>query len=98
MGARSFESYVADKLADGDRRNDYLVHGADNRLYSMLGMKPYPEGEERATLNRAWQHVFDTIEEKPTDRGSALYAARPSKGGEVRETRVPVSDDVFKTA
>ena len=77
MGARSFESYVADKLENSDRKNDYLVHGADNRLYAMFGLKPYPEGEERAGLNRAWQHVFDTIQEQPTDRGSALHAAEP---------------------
>ncbi len=75
MGARAFESFVADKLANSERRNDYLVSGTDNRFYVLFDMKPYPEGEERSRINGAFQKLLDTVEQKETDKGIALQAA-----------------------
>jgi hypothetical protein len=67
MGARSFEAFVADKLAASERRNDYLVSGVDNDAYKLTGFKPYPEGEERQTINAAWQDVWDAVRETAPD-------------------------------
>lgn len=59
--ARAFEAYVTDKLAVDEGRSDYLVYGADNRFYRLLGMKPFPEGEERQVFNQAFDAFFETI-------------------------------------
>jgi RNA polymerase sigma factor (sigma-70 family) len=72
MGARSFESFVHDKLSAEGRRSDYLVHGVENKFYQMFDLKPYPEGEERSVLDTAWQKVFDVIEQERTGKGVAL--------------------------
>jgi hypothetical protein len=79
MGARSFESFIADKLAQHERRNDYLVHGADNRLYALMGLKPYPEGQERAELHQVWQAMFDIIQQETTDTGNVRLFAAPRR-------------------
>jgi DNA repair protein RadC len=79
MGARSFESYISDKLAQHERRNDYLVHGADNRLYALMGLKPYPEGQERAELHQVWQAMFDIIQQETTDTGNVRLFAAPRR-------------------
>ena len=90
MGARSFESFIADKLAQHERRNDYLVHGADNRLYALMGLKPYPEGQERAELHQVWQAMFDIIQQETTDTGNVrLFAANRRAEGPTRQ--VPAS-------
>ena len=90
MGARSFESFIADKLAQHERRNDYLVHGADNRLYALIGLKPYPEGQERAELHQVWQAMFDIIQQESTDTGNVrLFAANRRAEGPTRQ--VPAS-------
>lgn len=67
MGARSFEAFIADKLAASERRNDYLVSGVDNRAYALTGFKPYPEGEERQAINAAWQDVWDAVRQTAPD-------------------------------
>lgn len=68
MAARAFQAYLEDKLADADRRNDYLSAMADNKFYvdPLLGIewKPYPEGEERKRLNEAFDKLFSSIREE----------------------------------
>ena len=58
MAARAFQSYVEDRLAQRDRRNDYLSTMADNKYYDC---KPYPEGEERVRINAAFDKLFDAL-------------------------------------
>lgn len=72
MGARAFESYIFDKIKENGGRSDYLVHGVENRFYSALDMYPYPEGQEREAINRAFDNLFAVIDAKQTDRGVAL--------------------------
>lgn len=70
MSARAFQAYLEDKLAAMDRQNDYLSCLADNKhhYFPELGQpfKPYPEGEERARLNAAFDAVFTALRENQT--------------------------------
>lgn len=63
MGARAFQSYMEDKLAAAKRRNDYLSAMADNKFYVFSGSKPFPEGEERARINAAFDAFFASVRE-----------------------------------
>jgi hypothetical protein len=84
MGARAFESYIFDKLAAGAKRSDYLTHAVENKYYALLGLKPYPEGAERATINTAFDHLFKAIQSKETDQGTALFSrAKPEEQRQV---------------
>ena len=74
MGARAFESYIFDKIAEQGNRSDYLVYGVENRFYSMLDMYPYPEGSERLAIDEAFDKLFETILTKETDKGVAMFS------------------------
>lgn len=76
LGARAFESYIFDKLTQGQQRSDYLVYAVENRYYAALDLKPYPEGSERAAINAAFDNLFNTIQTKETDKGVALFSRR----------------------
>ena len=66
--ARAFESYVYDRLKNADKshRDDFLAYEKHNDLpiYKLLNVKPYPEKEERETINRAFAHLFEVIAAK----------------------------------
>jgi hypothetical protein len=62
MGARAFQSWIEDRMASLGRRNDYLSAGANNRGYGEK--KPYPEGEERARMNAAFDKLFDALRDE----------------------------------
>jgi hypothetical protein len=68
MAARAFQAYLEDKLTAMDRKNDYLSCLADNKYHYLpaLGMpfKPYPEGEERARINAAFDQVFAALRDE----------------------------------
>lgn len=74
MGARAFESYIFDRLAGQERKSQYLVHAVENKFYRLLDMKPYPEGDERIAINRAFDDLFAAIQTKETDKGVAMFA------------------------
>ncbi|HMW08425.1 MAG TPA: ParB N-terminal domain-containing protein [Leptospiraceae bacterium] len=62
MGARAFQSFVEDKLANNQRQNDYLSCFADNRYYTFpIVQKPFPEGEERIKINNAFDELFKAL-------------------------------------
>lgn len=61
MFGRAFESYIHDKLKEKGNKSDYLVHSTSNDQYKIFAdpetgvtPAPYPEGEERKTLNAAF--------------------------------------------
>lgn len=63
--ARSFESFVEDKLTAMGRKNTYLVCGTQGR-YSIskdeeFNVEPYPQGEERKVLYQEFEKLFDRI-------------------------------------
>lgn len=55
MFARSFECYVADKLKEQGRVNNYLVSG------SLFGFPVYPQGKERACINKCFDHLIASM-------------------------------------
>ncbi|WP_296405709.1 LPD1 domain-containing protein [Psychrobacter sp.] len=63
MAARAFQGYLEDRLEEQGRRNDYLSFGASNSLYDN-GYKAYPEGEERALINAAFDNLFKVIKQQ----------------------------------
>lgn len=61
MAARAFHAFVEDELQAKGRKNGYLADGADNGLYAIHGIKPFPEGEERERINAAMRDLFETL-------------------------------------
>lgn len=55
MFARSFECYVADKLKEQGRVNNYLVSG------SLFGFPVYPQGKERECINKCFDHLIASM-------------------------------------
>lgn len=58
MAARAFTSYTIDKLAEQDRKNDYLSYEGNHQKVA------FPQGEERKQINQAFDEVFKVIREK----------------------------------
>jgi len=64
MSARAFQSYVEDRLSEKGQKNDYLSAKADNKFYHdpIFGdRKPFPEGEERVRINKAFDSLFESL-------------------------------------
>jgi hypothetical protein len=64
--ARSFESWVHDRIGQAGGRSDYLVHGVEDGRLSGPEWKgdPYPSGEERIRFGR----LFDDLAVELADR------------------------------
>lgn len=60
--ARAFECFVYDELSEKGLRSDYLVHSVINKEGQKH--KPYPEGEERKEINKAFRKLFEILTEK----------------------------------
>lgn len=62
MAARAFQSWTEDRLAEMGRKNDYLSNRADNKFHidPLFGIawKPFPEGEERIRINKAFDRLI----------------------------------------
>lgn len=75
MAARAFQAYVEDKLSEQGGRNDFLSYGTHMQVFTPWGWKrPYPTGEERVAINKAFDKLVDTLQTKETEKGTALYA------------------------
>ena len=74
MAARAFEAYVEDRLAGQGRRNDYLSAKADNRWYALEGVEPYPQGEERERINRAFDELLAALRRRGTLRKALSHS------------------------
>ncbi len=65
ISARAFQSYLEDKLASIDRKNDYLSVYADNQYHYdpvlQIQWNPYPEKDERKKINEAFDKLFEAI-------------------------------------
>ena len=81
MAARAFQAYVEDRLAGQGRRNDYLSAKADNRWYRLEGLAPFPEGEERERINRAFDDLFAALRRRGTLRKALTHGLSPIKKG-----------------
>lgn len=81
MSARAFEAYLISKLQDQNASNDYLANVVDERVWKVMadmGVEqsdsyPYPTDAEMAVVREGFDHFFNTIDSKSTDRGIALF-------------------------
>ncbi len=62
MSARSFECFVFDHMAVSGISDDYLVHGVEESRYAARESgNPYPQGNERKSINGAMCAYFAEI-------------------------------------
>lgn len=78
MTARSFESFVVSKLAETGNSNDYLANFKELTDWSNGGSVsaesyPYPSPEEKDVINKAYQELFNTVQEKQEGAKSILF-------------------------
>ncbi|HUU53224.1 MAG TPA: LPD1 domain-containing protein, partial [Candidatus Bathyarchaeia archaeon] len=77
MAARAFSAYVEDKIAEQGNQSDFIVYQAHGGI--LLPMidgfvaRPYPEGQERVDINKAFDGFVNTLKTKETDKGVAMY-------------------------
>jgi len=82
MTARSFETYIIDKLNQQGITNDYLANVVSDEAWTAaesLGFEsdntyPYPNKEEQEKINPAYQTLFDTVESENTSEGIRLFS------------------------
>jgi hypothetical protein len=81
MFARAFESWVFDRVTAMGAKSDYLVHGVEEDRFAGGAYKgnPYPAGEERASINAAFDKLASTIKTKETDKGVAMFSRTGAK-------------------
>ncbi|NTV47870.1 MAG: hypothetical protein HGB11_15430, partial [Chlorobiales bacterium] len=72
MGENAF---IAFGLVAMGARSQYLVHGVESDRFAGPSFKgnPYPSGDERATINAAFDELVKTLQTKRTDKGVALF-------------------------
>lgn len=64
--ARAFEAWIEDELYDRGMTNSYLVYG------TRLG-GPYPQGEERAVINKAFRDWWSVLMESGILQNEELW-------------------------
>ena len=86
--ARAFESYVIDRLGKSGVTNDYLAN-----VRSESGA--YPKAEELdGGIRAAFDHLFETLDTRETDRGASLFSRR---AGKVENDRFKAEEDGLKS-
>ena len=105
MFARAFETYVIDRLARDNARNDYLSDAdrwARHEEAGLLeGPNPYPKGAEREAINAAFDRLVGELKTRSTDTGGvALFARRTPGVGDSKlsaaVTLLAEHDDLFQ--
>lgn len=81
MSARSFESYIIDRLDLQDSQNDYLANISSPEEYGRKEMYPYPLLEDKEKINKAFDELFETIKTKETDKGTVMYSLKRDAEG-----------------
>ena len=61
LAARAFSAYCQDKIEEQGGESQYLVHSAENHHYLF---NPFPEGEERKSINGAFDKFFSVLRGK----------------------------------
>jgi len=80
MAARAFEAYVTDKLKVEGRENTYLSAHADNNDYKTGNYEPYPQGQDRANINAAYDELFSALRESGTlQKAFSTDSKRPKR-------------------
>lgn len=81
MSARAFESYLISKLQDQEASNDYLANivapetwkAAEALGFELDDSYPYPTAGEIPAIRAGFDHFFQTVETRETDKGVALF-------------------------
>ncbi|HFI1950027.1 TPA: LPD38 domain-containing protein [Yersinia enterocolitica] len=75
MSARAFERYLLDKAQSKGITNDYLVNLRKADEHANPETYAYPtEAELNGGVRQAFDHLFQTLKTKPTDKGIAFYS------------------------
>lgn len=69
MGARTFEQYIKDKLAEKEVSNDFLV----NLISSEDERNVYLNKDEKAEIYAAYDKLFNTLKTRETEKGVEFY-------------------------
>ncbi|EKN4181163.1 LPD38 domain-containing protein [Yersinia ruckeri] len=97
MSARAFERYLLDKAQSNGITNDYLVNLRKADEHANPETYAYPtEGELNGGVRQAFDHLFQTIKTKPTDKGIAFYSRKGTdigKGNVISDTGHTASGD-----
>ncbi|ARZ00822.1 hypothetical protein AXW38_07440 [Yersinia ruckeri] len=97
MSARAFERYLLDKAQSKGITNDYLVNLRKADEHANPETYAYPtEGELNGGVRQAFDHLFQTIKTKPTDKGIAFYSRKGTdigKGNVISDTGHTASGD-----
>jgi len=76
MAARSFESYVINKLQDQGASNDYLANIVSEEDFNREGEYPYPTAAEMPAIRDAFDNFFATLETEETGDGNVAVFSR----------------------
>lgn len=107
MSARAFESYLISKLQDQDASNDYLANIVDPETWKAaeaIGFEledsyPYPTAGEIPAIRAGFDHFFQTVETKETDKGVAIYSQSGRSVGlplSLRASELTIEDELEK--
>ncbi|CQH06825.1 DNA repair ATPase [Yersinia enterocolitica] len=90
MSARAFERYLLDKAQSKGITNDYLVNLRKADEHANPETYAYPtEAELNGGVRQAFDHLFQTIKTKPTDKGITFYSRKGTdigKGNVISDT------------
>lgn len=93
--ARSFENYVIAKMQESGQHNDYLANVASIEAFHRNPDRyPYLLDSEMEPVKAAFDDLFNVIESRETDSGTALYSVAEAKPeGLDRRSRSILGDD-----
>ena len=74
MFARAFEEVLAHKMGKEGKSSDYLTYLKGPIYQRNWEHSPYPQGDELATAEAAFDKLFSTIQEKEEDGKALLYS------------------------
>ena len=80
--ARSFETYVSGELKSNNQSSDYLTYEKGPLYQKLWDHNPYPAGEERDAVKKAFDHFFDVIQEKSDEQTGRQVLFRKFKDEE----------------
>ncbi|WP_261373103.1 LPD38 domain-containing protein, partial [Yersinia bercovieri] len=90
MSARAFERYLLDKAQSQGITNDYLVNLRKADEHANPETYAYPtEAELNNGVRQAFDHLFQTLKTKPTDKGIVFYSRKDTdigKGNVISDT------------
>ena len=70
MFARAFETYVNNKISAEGKSSDYLCYDKHTVSSILYKKSPYPGGEEYESLEKLFDSLFNTIQERTNEEGN----------------------------